>query len=48
LRARRLGSSGSMRLHKSSSIKGLGIADRLATGQATVPSHRSKYKRVVR
>ena len=36
--ARRFGSSGSMRVHKSSSIKAWGIPDRLAVGQATVPS----------
>ena len=47
LRLRRFGSSGSIRFHKSSSIKGLAMLDRLATGQAKVPSHRSKYKRVV-
>jgi hypothetical protein len=47
LRLRRFGSSGSMRLHKSSSIKAWGMPDRLAVGQAKVPSLRSEYKRVV-
>ena len=47
LRGRRFGKSGSMRLHKSSSIKAFGMPDRLAVGQAKVPSPRSKYKRVV-
>ena len=46
-RRRRLGKSGSIRIHKSSSIKALGMCDRLATGHATVPSLRSKYKRLV-
>jgi len=46
-RRRRFGNSGSMRLHNSSSIKGLVRPDRLAIGQAKVPSRRSKYKRVV-
>jgi len=46
-RRRRLGSNGSIRLHRSSSIKGLVMPDRLAVGQAKVPSRRSKYKRVV-
>ena len=44
LRRRRFGSSGSIRLHKSSSIKAWGMPDRLAVGQAKVPSHRSKYR----
>jgi hypothetical protein len=43
-RRRRFGSSGSIRIHKSSSIKAWGIPDRLAVGQATVPSLGSKYK----
>ena len=47
LRVRRFGSSGSSRLQKSSSITARGMPDRLAVGQATVPSLRSKYKRVV-
>lgn len=47
LRGRRFGRSGSMRLHRSSSIKAFGMPDRLAVGQANVPSPRSKYKRVV-
>ena len=46
-RRRRFGSSGSIRLHKSSSIKGLVTPDRLTVGQAKVPSRRSKYKRQV-
>ena len=44
LRHRRFGSSGSIRAHKSSSIKAWGMPDRLAVGQATVPSLESKYK----
>ena len=47
LRGRRFGSSGSIKLHSSSSTKGLGIRDRLRVGHATVPSSGSKYKRVV-
>ena len=47
-RRRRFGNSGSSRIHKSSSIKALEMGDRLATGHATVPSLRSKYKRLVR
>jgi hypothetical protein len=43
-RHRRFGSSGSIRAHKSSSIKAWGMPDRLALGQATVPSLGSKYK----
>jgi hypothetical protein len=46
-RRRRFGKSGSIRTHKSSSIRALGMCDRLATGHATVPSLRSKYKRLV-
>ena len=45
LRGRRFGSNGSIRVHKSSSIKAWGMPDRLTLGQATVPSLRSKYKR---
>ena len=37
LRVRRFGRSGSIRLHKSSSIKACGMPDRLAVGQAKVP-----------
>jgi hypothetical protein len=47
LRGRRLGSNGSSRAHRPSSIRGLAMSDRLATGQAKVPSHRSKYKRLI-
>jgi hypothetical protein len=47
LRGRRFGNSGSIRLHNSSSIKAFGMPDRLAVGQAKVPSPRSKYKWVV-
>ena len=47
LRRRRFGSSGSIRLHKSSSINASVMPDRLTVGQAKVPSRRSKYKRVV-
>ena len=46
-RRRRFGKSGSIRIHKSSSIRALGMCDRLATGHATVPSLRSRYKRLV-
>jgi len=46
-RRRRFGKSGSSRFHKSSSISALGMGDRLAVGHATVPSRRSKYKRLV-
>ena len=46
-RRRRFGNSGSIRLHNSSSIKVLGMRDRLTTGHATVPSLRSQYKRSV-
>jgi hypothetical protein len=47
LRGRRLGNKGSIRVHKSSSISAWLMPDRLAVGQATVPSHSSKYKRPV-
>ena len=47
LRGRRLGNSGSIRVHKSSSISAWPMPDRLAVGQATVPSHSSEYKRPV-
>ena len=47
LRRRRFGKRGSIRIHKSSSIRALGMGDRLAPGHATVPSPRSKYKRLV-
>ena len=47
LRGRRFGSSGSIRAHKSSSIKAWRMPDRLAVGQATVPSHSAEYKRPV-
>jgi len=47
LRRRRFGSSGSIRVHKSSSIKAWGMPDRLIVGQATVPSLKLKYKRSV-
>jgi len=46
-RGRRLGSRGSIRVHKSSSTRAWLIADRLAVGQATVPSLSSEYKRPV-
>jgi len=46
-RRRRLGSNGSIRAHKSSSIKAWGMPDRLTLGQATIPSLESKYKRSV-
>lgn len=46
-RRRRFGKRGSIRIHKSSSINVLGMCDRLAAGHATVPSLRSKYKRLV-
>ena len=45
LRGRRFGSSDSIRTHKSSSTRAWLMPDRLAAGQATVPSHSSKYKR---
>jgi len=45
LRGRRLGSRGSIRVHKSSSTSAWLMPDRLAVGQATVPSHSSEYKR---
>jgi hypothetical protein len=47
LRGRRFGSMGSIRVHKSSSTSVWLIPDRLAVGQATVPSHSSEYKRPV-
>jgi hypothetical protein len=47
LRRLRFGSSGSIRVHKSSSTRAWLIADRLAVGQATVPSLSSEYKRPV-
>jgi hypothetical protein len=47
LRRRRLGSSGSIGVHKSSSTRAWVIPDRLAVGQETVPSHSSEYKRPV-
>jgi hypothetical protein len=47
LRGRRFGSSGSIRVHKSSSTSAWLMPDRLAVGQATVPSHSQKYKRPV-
>jgi hypothetical protein len=47
LRGRRLGSRRSIRAHKSSVTKVLVMSDRLAVGQATVPSLRPKYKRSV-
>ena len=46
LRDRRLGNRGSIRIHKSSSSAWL-MPDRLAVGQATVPSHSLEYKRPV-
>jgi hypothetical protein len=46
-RGRRLGKRGSIRVHKSSSMSAWLIPDRLAVGQATVPSHSSEYKRPV-
>ena len=48
-RSRRLrfGSSGSIRIHKSSSTRAWLMPDRLAVGQATVPSLSSEYKRPV-
>jgi hypothetical protein len=47
LRGRRLGSKGSIRVHKSSSTSVWLMPDRLAIGQATVPSHSTEYKRPV-
>ena len=47
LRGRRLGNSGAIRVHNSSSISAWLMPDRLAVGQATVPSHSSEYKRPV-
>ena len=46
-RGRRFGSKGSIRVHKSSSTSAWLMPDRLAVGQATVPSHSSEYKRPV-
>jgi len=47
LRGRRLGNRGSIRVHKSSSTSAWLMPDRLAVGQATVPTHSSEYKRPV-
>jgi len=47
LRGRRFGNSGSTRVHKSSSTSAWLMPDRLAVGQATVPSHSSEYKKPV-
>jgi hypothetical protein len=47
LRGRRFGSKGSIRVHKSSSTSAWLMPDRLAVGQATVPSHSLEYKRPV-
>jgi hypothetical protein len=47
LRGRRLGNSGSIRVHKSSSTSAWLMPDRLAVGQATVPSHSLEYRRPV-
>ncbi len=47
LRDRRLGKSGSICVHKSSSISAWLIPDRLAVGQATVPSRSLEYKRPI-
>jgi len=44
LRGRRLGSRGSIRVHKSSSTRAWLMSDRLAVGQTTVPSLTSEYK----
>jgi hypothetical protein len=41
------GNSGSMRLHRPSSISRWARCDRLAAGQATVPRWPEKYKRHV-
>ena len=46
LRARRFGSKGSIRLHKSSSMSGLVMHNCLPLSYAKVPSSGSKYKRV--
>jgi len=46
-RARRFGSKGAIRVHKSSSMRAWAIPDRLALGQANVPSIESQYKRSV-
>jgi hypothetical protein len=42
-----LGNSGSICIHKSSLMSAWPIPDRLAVGQATVPSRSSEYKRPV-
>jgi hypothetical protein len=47
LRGRRFGSNGSIRTHKASSTRAWPIPDRLAVGQATVPSPSLEYKRPV-
>ena len=47
LRGHRFGGSGSIRVHKSSSTSVWLMPDRLAVGQATVPSHSLQYKRPV-
>ena len=47
LRGRRLGSNGSIRIHQSSSTRAWLMPDRLAAGQATVPSPSLEYKRPV-
>ena len=47
LRGRRLGNRGSIRVHKSSSTSAWLMPDRLAVGQATVPTHSSEYQRSV-
>jgi hypothetical protein len=44
LRGRRFGNRGSIRVHKSSSMSAWLMPDRLAVGQATVPSLSSEYK----
>jgi len=46
-RGRRFGKRGSIRVHKSSSTSAWLMPDRLAVGQATVPSQSSEYKRPV-
>ena len=46
-RRRRFGKRGSIRAHNASSMRAWDIADRLAVGQATVPSLQSQYKRSV-
>jgi hypothetical protein len=42
-----LGKSGAMRFHSASSTRAWLIPDRLAVGQATVPSPSLEYKRPV-